>query len=145
MGATPGDLILLLDEPGFNQDFNGNSTTTDLNVRVVAPVDYSRREHNLGAKLRFTLGRRSDLAIDVAHRSRRFTSAEPLDVSNHGRKDSRNQVGAELDHGLGKHLDLRLGATWARQKLNRTGDPGALGEVDDYTRRVATFGLAYGF
>ena len=145
LGATPGDMVELLDEPDFSQDFNNNGNTTDLNVRVVAPVDYSRKEHNLGAALRFALGRRSDLKLDFVHRWRHFSSTEPLDVSNRDREDWRNQLGGELDHGLGRHLDLRLGGSWTRQKLNRAGDPGAQGEVNDYTHAQALLGLTYGF
>ncbi len=141
--ATESAQIVLLDEFEFNQDFNGNGTTTDLDTRVTALVDRSRNEHSLGATLRFELSKPIDVVLGYEHRWRRYTSDQPLDVSNRGRKDARHQLAGDFRVRLAKDLRLRLGGVHTSQSLNRTGDPGSTGEIDDYSRSQARLGLAY--
>ncbi len=143
LSATSTDQVLLLDEPEFGQDFNGNGTTTDLDARTLTKVDRSRREHSVGASLRLGVSKAASVALGYEHRSRRYTSEELLDVSNNGRRDSRNQVSADLRVKLAKDLRLRLGGARSDQNLNRSGDPGSTGEIDDYTRYQASLGLSY--
>lgn len=143
LSATTTDQVLLLDEPDFGQDFNTNGSATDLSVRTVTGVDRSRREHSLGASLHFDVGKTTDVALGYEHRWRRYTSNEPLDVSNNGRRDARNQLSADLRFRLARHLRLRLGGTHSSQSLNRGGDPGSSGEIDDYSRNQGSLGLSY--
>ena len=143
LSATTTNQVLLLDEAGFGQDFNANGTATDANVRTLTRVDRSRREQSLGASLSLDLSKATDLALGYEHRWRRYSSKEPLDVSNNGRRDARNQVSADFRARFGKHLRLQLGATHSSQNLNRTGDPGSTGEVDDYSRNQGSLGLSY--
>ena len=143
LGATVTPQVQLLDEPAFGQDFNGNGTTTDLNTRLVSMADRSRKEQSLGASLRFDLSRAASLALGYEHRWRRYTSNEPLDASSNGRRDARNQVSADLRVRLAKDLRMRLGGVRSAQKLNRGGDPGATGEIDDYNRYQGSLGLSY--
>lgn len=143
LGATPTAQVQLLDEASFGQDFNGNGTATDLDTRVVTTVDRSRREQSLGLTFRLDLGKATDAALGYEHRWRRYTSAQPLDVSNNGRRDARDQVSADLRVKLAKDLRLRLSGVRSVQDLNRTGDPGSTGEIDDYTRHRGSLGLSY--
>jgi hypothetical protein len=141
LSATASNQVLLIDEPDFGQDLNGNGTASDLNARVLTMVDRSKREHSLGASVLLELSRPVDLSLGYEHRWRRYTSAQSLDVVNRGRRDQRDQVSADLRFRLAKDLRLRLGAVHAVQDLNRAGDPA--GEIDDYTRSQARLGLGY--
>jgi hypothetical protein len=143
LAASVTDQVLLLNESDFGQDLNGNGSNSDFNARVLTPVDRSRNEHSLGATLRFEPSKRTDLTLGYEHRWRRYTSEEPLDVANRGRRDSRHQLSADLRFRLAKDLRLRLGGIHSSQNLNRTGDPGSTGEIDDYTRSQARLGLNY--
>jgi hypothetical protein len=143
LGTTPTGQVLLLDEPDFGQDFNGNGNQSDLDARVLTTVDRSRREHSLGASLRFEPSKKADITLGYEHRWRRYTSTEPLDVANRGRRDARHQLSADIRLRLTKDLRLRLGGVHSTQDLNRTGDPGSAGEIDDYTRSQGRLGLSY--
>ena len=145
LSAAPTDQVLLLNEADFGQDFNGNGSLVDPDVRVLTPVDHSRKEHNLAGTLRFELSKTVDIELDYAHRWRRYSSDEALDVTYRGRRDARSQVGAELGFRISKALRLRLGGVRSAQRLNRAGDPGATGDVDDYTRHQGRLGLSYDF
>lgn len=143
MAGASATQVLLLNESDFNQDFNGNGTTTDLDARVATLVDRSRREHRAGATLQLELGKPLDLTMGYEYRWRQYTSSQPLDVSHRGRKDARHQVSGDLRFRLAKDLRVRIGGVHSRQDQNRNGDPGSLGEVDDYTRSQARLGLSY--
>jgi hypothetical protein len=143
--GTPTDQVQLLDEPNFGQDFNGNGTSLDQNVRVVSLVDQSRHENSLGGEIGFVLGKRTALDMTYERRWRSFTSTEPLDVSHNGRQDTRNRLGARFGFGLGRAMGLNLGGTYTSQSTNRPSDPGATGEINDYTRYQAALGLTHTF
>lgn len=141
LGATVSNQVLLIDEPDFGQDLNGNGTTTDIDARVLTAADRSRQEHSLGASVQLALSKPADLTVGYERRWRRYTSDESLDVVNRGRRDARDQVSADLRFRLGKDLRLRMGGVHSVQGLNRAGDPA--GEIDDYTRSQARLGLSY--
>jgi hypothetical protein len=143
LAAPRSAQVLLLNEADFDQDFNGNGTATDLDARVATLVDRSRKEHRAGATLHFEPSKPVDVTLGYEYRWRRYTSDQPLDVSHRGRKDARHQISSDIRFRLGKDLRLRLGGVHSRQNLNRTGDPGAAGEIDDYTRSQARLGLSY--
>ncbi|HEV8176217.1 MAG TPA: hypothetical protein VGP44_00870 [Gemmatimonadales bacterium] len=143
LGATPSNQVLLLDEPAFGLDLNGNGNATDLNARSLTMVDRSRKEHSMGVSLRLAPSKPVDITLSVEHRWRRFTSNQSLDISDRGRQDRRDQASADLRLRLTKDLRARLGGVYSAQKLNRTGDPGAAGEIDDYTRSQGRLGLSY--
>jgi hypothetical protein len=141
LGASVSNQVLLIDEPDFGQDLNGNGTTTDIDARVLTPVDRSRNEHSLGASLQLALSKPADLTVGYERRWRQYTSDESLDVVNRGRRDARDQISADLRFRVAKDLRLRLGGIHSVQDLNRAGDPA--GEIDDYTRSQARLGLSY--
>ncbi|MBA3853412.1 MAG: hypothetical protein C0503_03295 [Gemmatimonas sp.] len=134
--------VILLDEPAFGEDLNGNGNATDLNARTVQTVDRSRAEHVIGQAMRVDLGR-TDVELSVRYRLRNFTSSQPYDVANNGRRDRRLQLGAELSRRLVKDLRLVTGVRYGSQRLNRRTDLGAEGAVDDYTQLQAQIGLRY--
>ena len=133
--------VILLDEPVFGEDLNGNGNATDLNARAERTVDRSRSEHVITQLARFDIGRRSDLELRVAYRIREFSSREPYDAANNGRRDQRLQVGAEFRRRLAKDVRLISGLRYGTQRLNRRTDLGAEGAVDDYTKLQAHIGL----
>ncbi len=143
--ATPTSQVLILDEPQFGRDLNGDGDQSDLDVRTTEVVDRSRREHRLGADLALGIGRRSDLTLEYEYRWRTYTSTEPGDVVYNGRTDARQVVGAELEIQLARRVRFLLGGEYARQRLNRASDIASIGEEDDYTRRRAFSGFAVNF
>ncbi len=144
LDATPTAQILIIDEADFARDFNGNGTSTDLGVRVSSLVDRSRTEQTVGGALVIEISPRLDLTTGYDHRRRRFSSDEPLDVSNRGRRDTRDQVAADLTLRLSRSIRLRMGGGWSTQQLNRESDAGGAEEVDDYSRYQARIGLLFG-
>ncbi len=143
--STPIRQLLILDEPQFGRDFNGDGDQSDLGVRLTEVVDRSRGEHRLGADLAFGFGRGSEIALEYELRWRSFTSEEPGDVVYRGRTDARHRVGAELRLRLMRHLRFVLGGQYAKQALNRASDIAGIGEEDDYTRQRAFSGFEIRF
>lgn len=145
LGGNPAQEVLILNENDFGQDFNGNGSATDDSARAAVLVDRSRAEHELGVSVEGELGKVATIEVGYGRRMRNFSSSEPFDVVNRDRRDTRNELVAELDLRLSSGLHLALGARRAAQRTNRAGDPGASGEVADYTRYVASAGLRYSF
>ncbi|MDH3456496.1 MAG: hypothetical protein OER90_06605 [Gemmatimonadota bacterium] len=141
--ATPAAQVLVLDEDDAGRDLNGNGTLTDPNVRVVQQVDVSRIENRLGAALTVALAKRTHLTVQYERRWRRYGSEEPFDIAYGGRRDSRHQVGIELETRLAGDLALVLGGDLTDQGLNRSSDLGGIGDIDDYSRHRAFLGLSY--
>jgi hypothetical protein len=143
--ASPGREIMLLDEPLFGRDFNGNGTTTDLNARANELADHSRRDHNLGSTLHLELPHRATLAVAYAYRLRQYTSTQPYDVANNGRRTSRNELGVEFGARVTQSVRLIAAVETSSQSLNRTSD--VLGSLDaaDYSRQRAKVRLSYQF
>jgi hypothetical protein len=135
--------VILLDEPAFGEDLNGNGNATDLSARAVRTVDRSRTEHAVAEVARFAVGRRSDLELAVEYRLRAFSSDEPYDVANNGRRDRRLQIGAGFSRRVAKDLRLVTEVRHGAQRLNRRTDLGAEGAVDDYSKLQARLGLRY--
>lgn len=143
LGADPSREVLILDEPDFGRDLNGNGSADELDVRAVETVDRSRIEHEASLSLEVEASPRSDLTLSYALRVRSYGSDEPFDVAYRDRHDTRHLFEVRLRQRMRRHLDLVLGAQFGSQSTNRGGDPGAAGEVDDYRRGVVNAALAY--
>ncbi|MEO6067108.1 MAG: hypothetical protein ABIQ41_03885 [Gemmatimonadales bacterium] len=141
LDATADSQVMVLDEPDFGQDLNGNTTTTDLDVRVAGTVDRSRVERAGGARVDIAVGRRSELRLDYEHRWRSFSSTEPLDAANRGRRDRRDQFGATFVSELSRRVRMHVGAQRGAQRLDRLIGTAGAGDVDDYTRTQIQVGL----
>lgn len=141
LGSDVTSQVILLDEPVYGEDLNGNGNASDLSARAVRTVDRSRTEHVIGESARFGVGKDTDVELSVDYRMRRFGSDEPYDVANNGRKDHRLQFGADLTHKFSKGVRMFSGASYGTQGLNRRTDLGAEGAVDDYTKLRAHFGV----
>ncbi len=133
--------VILLDEPAFGEDLNGNANATDLNARAVRTVDRSRTEHVLGQTARFEATKDTDIEVSIDYRWRTFSSDEPYDVANNGRRDRRGQYGVDVIHRLSKAIRMNVGARYSSQQLNRRTDLGGEGAVDDYTKLQAHLGF----
>lgn len=144
LGSRATRQVLLLDEPLFGEDLNGNGNSTDLNARTVQTIDRSRTELGLGETARFGLTRNTDLDLSIDFRWRRFLSDERYDVANNGRIDRRGQYGVEMLHRFSKAVRMYVGGQYTSQRLNRPTDLGGLGEVDDYSKLQAHLGFRIG-
>jgi hypothetical protein len=143
--ASPGREVMLLDEPAFGRDFNGNGRTTDLSARANELADHSRTEHNLSGTTRIDLTRSATLALAYAHRSRRYTSTEPYDIANNGRRTSRNEFGVELGARVTQDVRLTAAIESSGQSLNQTSDIAGTLDATDYKRQRAKLRLSYQF
>lgn len=141
--ATPQ--VQLLDEPDFNRDFNGNGSQIDRNVRTFELVDRSRTEHSLGVSLRLPVARKTDFGFSYVRRLRDFGSDQPFDAGNRGRRDMRNEIGAELNRNMRNGLRLALRSAYAAQSVNRSNDAAATGDIDDYSKVRFSAALTYRF
>jgi hypothetical protein len=144
LSATPTAQVMVVDEADVSRDLNGDATATDPDVRIIAAMDRSRTEHTMGTRAKFDLSRRTDLRLKLERRWRDFSSNEPLDRSNYGRRDARNVVGAEFTFALRPGLRLALSSELARQTLRRGGNASD-GEIDDFSRRRFALGARYDF
>jgi hypothetical protein len=144
LSATPTPQVMVLDEIDVGRDLNANGSTTDDNVRIVSTMDRSHTEHVAGVRGKFLIGSRGDLRLEVDRRWRTFSSEQPLDLANFGRRDSRNTGSAEFTYPVARDMRLSARGELASQRLRRGGDAG-LGEIDDYTRRRLSFGVRYEF
>jgi len=145
LSATPTRSVLLIDEPQFQRDFNGNGRTSDLSARAFEMIDRSRTESSVDLESRYELTRRVDLRFDFDRRSRTYESTEPYDIANNGRRDWRNEFGLEMDWNMAHGLHVIAAGRTSAQTLNRENDPGAAGEVDDYHRKQFSLGLTRRF
>lgn len=144
LSATPTPQVMVVDEADVSRDLNGNGSVTDPDVRSVAAMDRSRSEHTVGTRAQFDLSRRTDLHLKLERRWRDFSSDEPLDRSNFGRRDARTVVGAEFTFVLRPGLRLALSSDLSRQTLTR-GENASEGEIDDFSRRRFALGARYDF
>jgi hypothetical protein len=143
LGATPTRAVMLLDENQFGVDFNGDGSTNDVDARAFEMVDHSRTEHGASLALKAEPSKTVDVRLEYAHRWRRFGSTQPYDVSNNGRRDARDEVGADVQVKLARSLSLAASVLLQSQSLNRANDLAGLGDVADYTRHRSSVGLRY--
>jgi hypothetical protein len=145
--SKPDSAVLVLNEPDFNVDFNRNGTTTDLRVRTVQMVDFSRTEQYLNLRLRGELGEGVGARVYYQHRWRTFPSTQPFDVYNNSRRDRRDLVGVELSLRIAPAAHFNVGGDVETQSVTRSLVPSqtATGEITDYTRSRVYAGLRYHF
>ena len=144
LSATPAPQVMLLDEPVYNVDFNGNGTTTDLSARAVADIDRSRLEHQIGGTLIFDAGRRVNASVGYDYRIRSFRSTLPYDEANAGRRDNRNAIRGSLRAKMARGVYLSTGVNFLTQRTNRPLGS-AVGEETDYRHTIASAGLQASF
>ena len=136
LGATPGTTVLLLNEPDFNQDFNGNGTTTDVRVRSVQMVDFSRTEQIIGGRFRARMSDAVETTLSYAGRLRNYESKLPYDVYNNTRHDRRDRLGVEVAYRFTPKTLVHLGGSGELQKLTKTLRPTVpMDGITAYTRK----------
>lgn len=143
LSANEASEVLLLDEPDFGQDFNGDGSADDLDVRTEQVVDRSRTEQELGAEVDLELAGTTRVRLFYEYRLRDFASELPFDILNRGRRDTRHSAGLDVSFRPAPGLRVSLEGEFASQGTNRAGDPGSTGEIDDYGRARTGFKLAY--
>ena len=143
LGATPGRVVMLLDENDFGVDFNGNGNASDVDARAFEMVDRSRTEQGISLAFTSELSKSVDLALEYGRRWRSFGSDQPYDVSNNGRHDARNELGLGLRVELTSAIRLNGTLQYQKQSIDRVNDPAGLGDEDDYTRLRTSIGLRW--
>lgn len=145
LSAEPGTEILILDEPVYSRDLNGNGRSTDLNARTAQQVDRSRNEHRGTVSLKLEPKGAAAVRLGFEHRLRIFSSDLPFDVAHRGRRDRRNEVRGDVSLKMGRRLRFITGGRMAKQTTNRGADRASLGETDDFVRARAYAGLRKAF
>ena len=134
--ATPGSTVLLLDEPDFNRDFNGNGTVTDLRVRSVQTADFSRIEQDMAARFRVRPTNAVETTLSYGLRLRNFESKQPYDVYNNTRHDRRDRLGIDMAYRFSPRMFVHFGGHGEIQKLTKTLRPTAIIDgITDYTQK----------
>jgi hypothetical protein len=134
--STPGPTVLLLNEPDFNQDFNGNGTTTDLRVRSVQTVDFSRLEQEFSGRFRVRPAGSVETSIGYVLRLRNYESTQRYDVYNNTRRDRRNGLTLDVGYRLAPGTAVHIGGRGEIQKLTNTLRVTApVEDVTDYSRK----------
>lgn len=144
LSAATGVQVVLLDEPVYSVDFNGNGTTTDLSARAAVDIDRSRVEHQIGGTLIFDTGRRVDASLGFDYRIRSFQSTQSYDEDNAGRRDNRTGIRASLRAKMAKGVYMATGVKFLTQSTNRSLGS-TLGEETDYKNIVASVGINASF
>jgi len=144
LSATKGTQVVLLNEPVYNIDFNGNGRATDLEARALVDIDRSRLEQQLGGALKFETGPRLSGLLGYEYRLRSFRSKLPYDEADAGRRDNRSGIRGSLRTRLAKGVSMSAGAKFLTQTTNR-GLGSVLGEEADYKNLVASVGLQASF
>ena len=134
--STPGTSVVLLNEPDFNQDFNGNGTTTDLRVRSVQAVDFSRIEQDIAGRFRVRASDAVETTLSYGRRLRSYQSKQPYDIYNNSRYDHRDRFGLDMAYRFSPGKSIHFGGNYEVQKLTNTLRPTAtLDDATDYTRK----------
>jgi hypothetical protein len=126
LSATPAPQVMVLDEIDVGQDLNANGSTTDDDVRIVSTMDRSHSEHVAGVRGAFAIGGRGELRLEVDRRWRSFSSEQPLDLANFGRRDSRN---TEASTTMPSHATCALRTRGLQPAVAARATPGR--EIDD--------------
>jgi hypothetical protein len=136
LSATPGSAVLLLAEPDFNQDFNANGSTTDLRVRSVQTVDFSRIEQDMAARFRVRPTSAVETTLSYGLRLRNFESKQLYDVYNNTRHDRRDRLGLDVAYRFSPKMSVHFGGSGEVQKLTNTLRPTAtIDDATDYTQK----------
>jgi len=144
LSATAARQILLLDEPSYNVDFNGNGRKTDLDARASVDTDRSRLEQQIGVGLVTDAGRRASVSLGYDYRLRSFRSELPYDENNARRRDSRSGFRGSIRTKLAKGFAMTAGARFLTQSTNRPL-ASAVGEEADYRNLIMSIGLQAAF
>lgn len=135
--------VMILDESDYGVDFNADGDATDPDVRTVQAVNRSFEEVAVRLALKLPAGEVSEIRIWTEQWRTEYSSNHPFDEDHRGRKDARMAYGSSIRFKLGKGVETRLTAEYARQDTSRPADPGATGEVSDYDRFAVGLAIEY--
>jgi hypothetical protein len=134
--STPGTSVVLLNEPDFNQDFNGNGRLTDLRVRSVQMVDFSRIEQDMAARFRIRSTDAVETTLSYGRRLRNYQSKQLYDIYNTTRRDKRDRFGLDMAFRFSPGRAIHFGGNGEIQKLTNTLRPTAtIDDATDYQRK----------
>ncbi len=135
--------VLLLDEPAFAADLNGDGDMTDTNARTVQSVDRSRRETSLVFGVEVDVIETVAVALALTRTWKDWSSGEAFDVSHRDRSDVQDKIEFVVKVQFSKQWEGRIGVERTVQGTDRPADPGASGETSDYQRNVFTFAAIF--
>lgn len=130
--------VLLLDEPDFGVNFNGDLDSTDNNARAVQRVDRTYVSHGFGVRLFF-----GNVVLKYSRSLREFQSDERFDVGHNGRDDTRQDFGFAVKFDVGKDWDGRFELLYRQQDTDRPSDPNRSGEEVDYRKVVVALSFTF--
>ena len=132
--------ILILDEPDFGVDFNGDGDNIDNNARAFENVTRAYQSHlfGLSTRLKFTKTIHLKLGYDI--RLKQFNSEEEFDVARVNRVDTRHRAFAQLSIG-----SFYLEYSYTIQDTDRPQDVDQDGVELDYVRNIVTAGFLVNF
>jgi hypothetical protein len=131
--------ILLLDEPLFGVDLNGDGDSTDMNARTLQSVDRSLRESSLTFGVDVDISSIVTAGLEWTRTWKDYSSSEPFDVSHRDRSDVQDKLELSVRAKFNAEWEARLGIERTFQETDRPADPGAAGETTDYQRTMVMF------
>ncbi len=135
--------VLILDEPDFGVDFNGNGTSTDQNARAFVSVDRTRVEREIGLTFGVDLSPSTEIDFFYTRTLRDYASDEPYDVGHRDREDTRDDFGVSLRYHPSAPLEWRLGFQWRDHDTDRPANPDITGDTFDYRRLILLSAVTY--
>lgn len=139
------DEILILDEPDFGLDFNGDGTATDNNARARVDVDRTYHDDEVEFSVSYQMLPQAEVGLSYAHVWRRYESGETFDIYHKDREDARDDFGLFARVRVNGRWSGRLGWDWREKSTDRPANPDAGGETVDYKRHVFSVSLTYAF
>ena len=133
--------VLVVDEPVFGVDLNGNGSTSDLDIRIVGPVNRSFRADYLQGWLKAELSKRAGLRFRAVRRLKNHLSLELYD-GYLGRQDKRWVFEIDYRQAITGGLVFRAGYAYNTQKSSLAD---VTGDEDDYSKHNALAALLFRF
>lgn len=130
--------VVLLDEPAFTADLNGDGDATDMNARSVQTIDRSRRESGLVLGVEVELAEAVWAVCEWTRTWKDWSSNGTYDLDYRGRSDIQDRIELGVRVQFSKSWEGRLGYEHTVQDTDRPADPATTGETSDYDRDVFT-------
>ncbi len=142
--ASPGDdAVVLLDEPFFGVDLNGDGDNTDMNARSVQEVDRSRLETSFVFGVEVQVTETFTAGFAWTRTWKEWDSDGAFDVDHRDRSDVQDVIELQVRVQVTPDWEGRVTYEHTMQSTDRPGDPGSSGEVSDYKRDTFTISAIF--
>lgn len=136
--------VMILNEPDFQADFNGDGDTIDRNLRTVQNADRSHLADRVAAWAEARPLKILGISLKYEHLWKSFSSAQPYDMLYRSRSDNEDAVKALADCLLASGLHLWLDYKYSRQR-SESGIYPLIGDLLDFESQAYGGALAYEF